>query len=139
MDFNDGSHPLNFSASDWFYMKSDCKKIDCSKSENAKNPCCLNETAVKDLKDQTNDFGASKMQYDDAKFLYNRELLFMVNILVGLGMLCYYIYVNQSVFPSPSIAVSSIGNIGESFSRLTSSVKSRLSMRPSLPVPVPAK
>ena len=115
---------LSFSANDWFYMKSDCKTTYDA------NSCAANESVVNQLKTSTNNFGASMTQYNDSKMLYNRELLFTFNILVGLGVLCYYIYINQSVIPSPSAALSKINSIGNSVSGFTSSVTSRLSMRP---------
>lgn len=118
------NQPLSFSANDWFYMKSDCKTTYDA------NACATNETVVNKLKTSTNEFGASMTQYNDSKMLYNRELLFTFNILVGLGVLCYYIYINQSVIPSPSAALSKINSVGNSVSGLTSSVTSRLSMRP---------
>ena len=116
--------PLRFSANDWFYMKSDCKtKYDA-------NSCASNESVVNKLKTSTNEFGASMTQYNDSKMLYNRELLFTFNLFVGLALLCYYIYINQSVIPSPSAAVARIGSVGKSVSGLTSSITNRLSMKP---------
>jgi hypothetical protein len=85
----------SFSVNDWFYMKPECAEKDCSSSKNSNDKCCLNKTAVSNLNDYTNSFVASRTQYDDTKMLYNRELLFTVNILFGLGLLCYYIYINQ--------------------------------------------
>jgi len=127
---NNGNNPLSFSANDWFYMKPDCAKVDCSKSENSKNPCCLNKNAVTDLNKYTNEFGASMMQYNDTKMLYNRELLFTVNMLFGLGLICYYIYVNQSVIKPISMEAVNFSKISDSFGKATSAVTSRLSMTP---------
>ena len=121
---NNENQSLSFSVNDWFYMKSDCK------TTYGANSCATNETVVNKLKTSTNEFGASMTQYNDSKMLYNRELLFTFNILVGLGVLCYYIYINQSVIPSPSSAISKINSVGKSVSGFTSSVTSRLSMRP---------
>ena len=126
----DSNKPPSFSANDWFYMKSDCEKVDCSKSENYNDPCCLNKTAVSDLNKRTNEFGASMTQYNDTKMLYNRELLFAVNMLFGLGLICYYIYVNQSVIQSISMEAVNFSKIRDSIGKATSAVTSRLSMRP---------
>jgi hypothetical protein len=77
--------------------------------------CGKNKSEVLNLQNTTNKLGATVTQYNDAKMLYNRELLFMVNIVVGLAMLCYYIYLNQSVIPSlPAVSIESIGNINNS-------------------------
>ena len=118
----------SFSANDWFYMKSECENKDCSDPINSEDICCLNKTAVDDLKSSTNSFVASTTQYNDTKMLYNRELLFTMNILFGLGLLCYYIYINQSVIPSFESA-----KIGESIQKMTSSVTTNLPMQPKLP------
>ena len=129
-DINDGSQSLTYSANDWFYMKNK-KGEKCDPSSNVNKDACLkNETAVNDLSASKNTLGASLTHYNDAKMLYNRELLFTVNILAGLALLCYYVYLNQSVFPSPSNAIKSVGAIGNSMSEATSSWKSHLAMRP---------
>jgi hypothetical protein len=44
--------------------------------------------------------------------LYNRELLFAINIVIGLAMLLYYIYLNQDVLPNVSAAISNINISG---------------------------
>jgi len=41
-----------------------------------------------------------KAKYEDIKKMYNRELIFTLNLIVGLGALVYYIYLNQDVLPS---------------------------------------
>ncbi len=116
--------PLSFSANDWFYMKPDCKTVYDA------NLCASNESVVNQLKMSTNEFGTSVTQYNDSKVLYNRELLFTFNLLVGLALLCYYIYINQSAIPSPSAAVAGISSIGKSVSGTTTSIASKLSMKP---------
>jgi hypothetical protein len=42
----------------------------------------------------------AKTNYDDVKQLYNRELIFTINLLVGVAMLIYYIYINKDVLPN---------------------------------------
>ena len=103
-----GSLPLNYSANDWFYLHID--KCNNPKDEQ----CVANKVAVQQLQSTSNSLGASMTQYNDAKMLYNRELLFTVNILAGLAMLCYYIYVNQNVFPDPTSVFKQIGDAGSS-------------------------
>ncbi len=116
--------PLSFSANDWFYMQSDCKTNYDADS------CASNESVVNQLKLSTNEFGASMTQYSDSKMLYNRELLFTFNLFVGLAMLCYYIYINQSAIPSPSDAVSGISSIGKSMNGVTASLTNKLATPP---------
>ena len=106
-------------AKDWFYMKTGAGDV-CDPTANNAN-CDKNRTAVQHLRDNTDSMGAAMMQYEDAKMLYNRELLFTVNILAGLVLICYYIYKNQSAIPSPSDALSSF--------------TSRLSMSPTAALP----
>lgn len=118
---NNESQPLSFSANDWFYMKPDCKTTYDADS------CASNESVVNQLKTSTNEFGASVTQYNDSKMLYNRELLFTFNILVGLALLCYYIYINQSAIPSPSAAIA---GIGKSVSGVTSTIASKIPVKP---------
>lgn len=130
-DITDGSQSLTYSANDWFYMKNKPgDKCDPENKKQNKNSCVANKEAVGELNNSTNVLGASLTQYNDAKMLYNRELLFTVNILVGLALLCYYIYLNQSVFPSPSNAIKGVSAIGNSMSDVTSYWKTHLAMRP---------
>jgi len=138
-DINVGSQPT-YSANDWFYMKNS-KGDTCESSETNPNKtlCENNKTAVSKLTTFANGVGSALTQYNDAKMLYNRELLFTVNILAGLALLCYYIYLNQSVFPSPSSAIKSVGAIGNSMSEATSSWKAHLAMRPTPPLPTTTK
>lgn len=112
---------ISFSADDWFYLKP-----ECNNSLSDSDKCNTNKIAANNLQTSLNSFGSSMTQYTDSKMLYNRELLFTVNMLVGLAMLCYYVYVNQSVIPSPSNAIAGIGSV----SSATSSITDRLSMRP---------
>ena len=109
LEINDGSKPLVYIANDWFYMKTGASQ-ECNQPNDQK--CVDNKSAVDGLRDSTNHLGATVTQYNDAKMLYNRELLFVVNILAGLAMICYYIYLNQSVFPSPTAAIKGIGEVG---------------------------
>ena len=111
-DTNNGNQSMSYSANDWFYMKNKTgDKCDPENKMNNEKSCVENKTAVKELTTSTNLLGASLTQYNDAKMLYNRELLFTVNILVGLAMLCYYIYLNQSVIPSPANVIASVGEV----------------------------
>jgi hypothetical protein len=106
---NNFNKPMTYAANDWFYMKTAGGEA-CNNTKDVN--CVKNEAAVGNLRQSTNHLGASLTQYNDAKMLYNRELLFTVNIFVGLLMLCYYIYLNQSVASSGANVnnLKSIGN-----------------------------
>jgi hypothetical protein len=117
---NDGSKPLQFIANDWFYMKSgDGEVCDTNSYNNAL--CDANKCAVSSLQVSTDNLGAAEMQYNDAKMLYNRELLFSINMFAGLVLICYYIYVNQSAIPSPAGALKTMGEASSWTSRLAMS------------------
>lgn len=111
LTINDGSKPLKYTANDWFYMKTNTNDVCEPESENSKS-CYENKCAVSDLQMSTDSLGASLTQYNDAKMLYNRELLFTVNILAGLVLICYYAYMNQSAIPSPASVMQSVGATG---------------------------
>lgn len=117
---NDSNKQLKYNANDWFYMKT--KPGDfCSKEMDNSELCYNNKCAVSSLQTSTDDLGASMMKYNDAKMLYNRELLFTVNILAGLVLICYYIYINQSAIPSPASAIKGIGTASTWTSKLAMS------------------
>jgi hypothetical protein len=120
---NDGNERLKYTSGDWFYMKHGIGE-ECDPGSTNDEQCNKNEDAVNNLRNSTNSLGASVTKYNDSKMLYNRELLFTVNILAGLVGICYYIYVNKSVIPSPSSAVKSVGMIGSSISGATKSLSS---------------
>ena len=117
---NDGNKPLKYNSNDWFYMKTGSSDT-CKPGQND-DDCSDNQTAVNTLQTSTDDLGASMMKYNDATMLYNRELLFMVNILAGIVLICYYIYINQSAIPSPASVIKGVG---------ASSWTSNLAMSPS--------
>jgi len=110
---NDGNKPVQYTTNDWFYLKSKPGDI-CDHLANPQNKgeCAENSQTVTDLQISTDNFGASMTQYNDAKMLYNRELLFTVNILIGLAMLLYYIYLNQDVLPNVGAAISNLNISG---------------------------
>lgn len=110
METNDGSKPIQYTANDWFYLKTEKGEVCDSKARNTK--CAENENIVTYLQKSTDNLGASMTQYNDAKMLYNRELLFSINILIGLAMLLYYIYLNQNVIPNVSSLIPSLNMRG---------------------------
>lgn len=125
---NDGSRPLNYSANDWFYLKNGAGAI-CDPKNTANSPACnKNDANVRTLMSKTDTLGAAITQYNDIKVLYNRELLFTINIFVGLAMLVYYIYVNGDSLPNVRNA---IGSASGSVSKMAADVTSKIpAMRP---------
>jgi len=126
----DGNKQLQYNSNDWFYMKRN-KGDECDPGMDNSELCYKNKCAVTTLQTSTDDLGASMMKYKDATMLYNRELLFMVNILAGLVLICYYVYVNQSAIPSPAGVLKSVGS--------ASSWTSNLAMSPSSAIATVAK
>ena len=114
------SNPLNYSANDWFYMKDTCKDNSNDKD------CNENREAVNHLKMSVDNMSALQTKYEDSKVLYNRELLFMFNLIVGLGIICYYVYLNQSVLPSLPNPTKNMNSLKDSMQKMASN----LSMRP---------
>ncbi len=123
------AEPLTYTANDWFYMKTNAGG-ECNPNSKNDELCASNQNAVNTLRDSTNTLGATTTQYNDSKMLYNRELLFTINILFGLALICYYIYVNQSAIPSPTEAAKTVGTMSASLGNIASSVTNRLSMTP---------
>jgi hypothetical protein len=121
--------PLTYKANDWFYMKTD-KGDFCDPDSNNDDLCQNNQTAVDILRYSSDNLGANATQYNDSKMLYNRELLFTINILFGLALICYYIYINQSAIPSPSETAKNIVTMSNTVGNIASSVGNKLSMKP---------
>ena len=113
---NNGNEPVKYAANDWFYMKRGVGE-ECDATQTPNPLCIKNQLAVQSLQSSTNTLGASTRKYNDSKMLYNRELLFTVNMLVGLAGICYYIYVNQSAIPSPASALKGIESIGNALKK----------------------
>lgn len=86
---------LGYTANDYFYKSSQ----DCS-GKKPSDQCSANAKAAKALESSQVELSAAKVKYDDIKKLYNRELIFTVNMVFGIGMLVYYIYVNKDVLPA---------------------------------------
>lgn len=111
--------PLAYTANDWFYLKSECAK-------NMDDPRCTeNKDAVNQFRNSADRLGSESAKYNDAKILYNRELLFTVNMLVGLALILYYLYVNKSTLNLINIT----GPMNTLSEKLTSAT-SKLSMGP---------
>jgi hypothetical protein len=134
--------PLNYNANDWFYMnpvncvlQTDGSYKDLTGKDSTQ--CAANKAKVANLTMMTNELDASRTQYNDSKLLYNRELLFTINMLAGLALLCYYIYLNQSAIPGPSKLMEGAKKMSGPLSSVASLAVNNLSMRP--PPPAAAK
>jgi hypothetical protein len=125
--------PVDYNANDWFYMNPKKCTLAADGKTYTDNKCNDNFEKAMRLKDVTNDLDASRTQYNDAKLLYNRELLFTVNMLAGLALLGYYIYLNQSVFPSPAKMMEGAKKATSSMTSMASSVASKIPMKPPVP------
>ena len=110
--------PLAYTASDWFYLKSEC----ANKSDDSN--CIENREAVKQLRNSTEKLGTETTKYDDAKRLHNRELLFTVNMLMGLALIFYYIYANRSTLNFTK-ATATLKTVNNKLTNTISSVASR--------------
>lgn len=116
--------PLAYTANDWFYLKSECaKSVDDPK-------CAENKEAVNQLRNSADKLGSETTKYDDAKILYNRELLFTVNILAGLALIFYYMYVNKGVLLNMSNVANSVTSATSSLRGAASSMANNISMLP---------
>ena len=62
--------------------------------------CTENKTAYDSLVKKSDESSKSVEKYTNMKHLYNREIIYTFNLIVGIGALLYYIYLNQDVLPS---------------------------------------
>ena len=62
--------------------------------------CNENKSAYDSLVKMSDESSKSAEKYTNMKHLYNREIIYMFNLIIGVGALLYYIYLNQNVFPS---------------------------------------
>jgi len=127
---NDGSKPIKYSANDWFYLKTGMGSTCAPNGVNSLK-CNENKTNVHNLITKTDTLGAAITQYNDVKLLYNRELLFTINIFIGLSALFYYVYANSEALPKLSNAAKKLGSVGNSMTQFATSAANKLpAMRP---------
>ena len=62
--------------------------------------CVDNQVAYDGLVKKSDESSKSVEKYTNMKHLYNREFIYMFNLVIGIGALLYYIYLNQNVLPS---------------------------------------
>ena len=75
-----------------------CKGYDGTRRSSV--PCDQNRSSVESLQSVRTELTVIKDKYSDTLMLYNRELIVTVNMIFGVCMLIYYIYVNREVLPT---------------------------------------
>ncbi len=82
-----------YSINDFYYS-------DASLCSNANDQECIkNKLVSTTLMQNQAQLSGAKKKYEDVKQLYNRELIFTINLLIGVGLLIYYVYINEDVLP----------------------------------------
>lgn len=61
--------------------------------------CSQNQSLSTQLITNQANLSGAKTNYEDVKKLYNRELIFTINLLIGVALLIYYVYINEDVLP----------------------------------------
>ena len=57
--------------------------------------CANNESKAKQLQSIRDEYAASLEKHDNLLKMYNRELVYTFNMIVGIGLLSYYMYVHK--------------------------------------------
>lgn len=112
--------PEGYSPNDWFFTKSDSGSVCDSANRNAsiRSDCQQNQKTAKTYYETKSNLGASSTKYSELLMLYNRELLTFFNLVVGLLLMCYYIYLNKNVLSS------SVSTAVEKTTQLASNIRS---------------
>jgi hypothetical protein len=95
------SFSIGYSQNDVYYDKADyCVKNGESYStgNTQRNSLCLqNEEKSKRMKQLLDKHSGTMQKYNDTKKYYNRELLYTINLAIGIGLLSYYFYTNRKL------------------------------------------
>lgn len=94
-----------YSTNDYFYTHTDndgmCKDYTGREgTTDSQKHCHQNKELANSLENTHTVSSASQNKYNDTLMLYNRELIIMVNLIIGICGLLYYIYVNRDVLPA---------------------------------------
>jgi hypothetical protein len=101
---------IGYSRNDWFFMKPDICASAAAANGAAPSPeCQANQSTAQRFERAIVQNDLTERQYEDMLALYNRELLFAVNMAVGLACLCYYVYLNASSLTVVTDAVRGVG------------------------------
>jgi hypothetical protein len=98
---------IGYSRNDWFFMKPD---ICAANGAAPSAECEANQSTAQRFERAIVQNDLTERQYEDMLALYNRELLFAVNMAVGLACLCYYVYLNASSLTVVTDAVRGVGS-----------------------------
>jgi hypothetical protein len=81
---------IGYSENDVLYnhIKSECKTA----SGGDLAACTTNNNVATKLKHTLDNYSALKTKLDDKNKLYNREVFFTANMIIGLGLLSIYFY-----------------------------------------------
>lgn len=95
-----------YSENDMYYTNTNYCTTDSSKkviniAGVGTGPECVDNKAAYDgLVKKSDESSKSGEKYTNMKHLYNREFIYTFNLIIGIGALLYYIYLNQNVLPS---------------------------------------
>jgi len=95
-----------YSENDMYYMNTNyCTTDSSGVLKNVSGigtgaECVGNKTGYDSLVKTSNESSKSIEKYTNMKNLYNREIIYTFNLIIGIGALLYYIYLNQNVLPS---------------------------------------
>ena len=90
-----------YSQNDFFYMSSE--NCGTKVSTGAYHPtgtitsdsCADNESKAKQLQSMRDEYASSLEKHNNVLKMYNRELVYTFNMIVGIGLLSYYMYVHK--------------------------------------------
>jgi hypothetical protein len=90
-----------YSINDFYWTHTGANDA-CAMSSDGKQPagCEKNQVLATQLTYTQTDLSKVKEKYDNTVMMYNRELILTVNMIIGVAMLIYYIYVNRDVLPA---------------------------------------
>lgn len=57
--------------------------------------CRSNKSIADNMKKNAEKQSTAKTQYENMLTMYNREVIYMVNLLIGVGVGLYYLYTNR--------------------------------------------
>jgi len=96
---------IAYNENDMYYENANYCKTDpvngIANKDGSNTPeCANNKSAYTNLVKTTNQNSKSLEKYENIKQMYNREIIYTFNLIIGICALLYYIYLNQDVLPS---------------------------------------
>jgi hypothetical protein len=94
-----------YSQNDFFYANSNVcgeKNKSTGLYDNPKlqlngTDCLTNESLATKLQSMKDQYASSLQKHEDILKMYNREIIYMFNMIVGVGLVGYYIYLNKKI------------------------------------------